>query len=170
MHVLAEKYTNKKCHAHSNMHSIPWRRTLFNSHPFISSSNFSANCMVCHCYLCRDGCWIMYINCLGMECISLCAWHFLFVYFVSQCIAMIPTWARFLFRNLFNNGDLFLFFLKNTVKSNIVLPFYVVVIMRCCPCTCSWCIILTHVHRQIASNSQYTLPPQSSLQKSAGAW
>ena len=38
-----------------------------------------------------------------MECISLCAWHILFLHFVSQCIhaLAIPTWARFLFRNLF---------------------------------------------------------------------
>ena len=33
---------------------------------------------------------------------SLCTWHFLFVYFVSQCIHWtIPTSARFLYRNLF---------------------------------------------------------------------
>ena len=32
-------------------------------------------------------------------------------------------------------------------------------------CTYSWCVILTCVHKQMASNSQYTLPPQSSLQK-----
>ena len=39
-----------------------------------------------------------------MECISLCAWHFSFVYFVSQCIhALIHPYTsyRFHFRNLF---------------------------------------------------------------------
>ena len=59
MHWLT-KYTNKKCHPHSDMYSIITMVTL------------------------------------------LCAWHFLFVYFVSQCIHWaIPTSARFLFRNLF---------------------------------------------------------------------
>ena len=33
MHWLT-KYINKKCHAHSDMHSI----TLFNNHPYISSN------------------------------------------------------------------------------------------------------------------------------------
>ena len=37
-----------------------------------------------------------------MECVSLCAWHFLSVFFVSQCMHWaIPTSARFRFRNLF---------------------------------------------------------------------
>ena len=31
------KYTNKTCHAHSDMHSITWPH-LFNNHPYISSS------------------------------------------------------------------------------------------------------------------------------------
>ena len=39
--------------------------------------------------------------CYGVRA-SLCAWHVLFLYFVSQCIHWtIPTWARFLFRNFF---------------------------------------------------------------------
>ena len=32
------KYKNKKCHAHSDMHSITWPCTLFNNHPYVSSS------------------------------------------------------------------------------------------------------------------------------------
>ena len=43
-------------------------------------------------------------------------------------------------------------------------------VMRCHLHTCGWCIILAHVavHRWMASNSQYTLPSQSSLQKGTG--
>ena len=37
MNALAEyKYTNKKCHAHSDMHSIYNMTTLFNNHPYTS--------------------------------------------------------------------------------------------------------------------------------------
>ena len=38
MHWLT-KYKNKTCHAHSTMHSINMA-TLFNNHPYISSSKF----------------------------------------------------------------------------------------------------------------------------------
>ena len=41
MHWLT-KYTNKKCHAHSDMHSIPWPHYSAMCHPYISSSKFSA--------------------------------------------------------------------------------------------------------------------------------
>ena len=41
MHWLT-KYKNKTCHAHSDMHSITSVTTLFNNHPYISSSKFSA--------------------------------------------------------------------------------------------------------------------------------
>ena len=37
VHCMAEKYSNKKCHTHSDMHSTPWSR-LLNNHPYISSS------------------------------------------------------------------------------------------------------------------------------------
>ena len=37
-----------------------------------------------YCYLCRDGFWICGH---GMECISLCAWHFLLVYFVKKQVS-----------------------------------------------------------------------------------
>ena len=40
MHWLT-KYTNKKYHAHSDMHSITWPY-LFNNHPYINSSKLSA--------------------------------------------------------------------------------------------------------------------------------
>ena len=42
-----------------------------------------------------------------MECISLCAWRFLFVYFVSQCKFIEVYWVDFL--EIFYS-DLFLFF------------------------------------------------------------
>ena len=43
MNALADKkYTNKKCHAHSDLHSIHMA-ILFNSHPYISSSKCSVN-------------------------------------------------------------------------------------------------------------------------------
>ena len=39
MNALADKvYKNKTCHAHSDMHSITYMATLFNNHPYISSS------------------------------------------------------------------------------------------------------------------------------------
>ena len=42
MNALADKkYTNKKCHTHSDIHFI--MATSFNNHPYISSNKFSAN-------------------------------------------------------------------------------------------------------------------------------
>ena len=39
MNALADKvHTNKKCHAHSDMHALHIMATLFNNHPYISSS------------------------------------------------------------------------------------------------------------------------------------
>ena len=32
-------------------------------------------------------------------------------------------------------------------------------VMQCCPCTSGWCIILAHVRRWMASNSQYNTAP-----------
>ena len=43
MNALADKVHNKTFHAHSYMHSITNMATLFNNHPYISSSKFSAN-------------------------------------------------------------------------------------------------------------------------------
>ena len=83
----------------------------------------------------------------------------LVVYFVSQCIHWAtPTSARFLFKKSF---------LWRPVFDQITCNFFQFVI-RCHQHTCSWCVILTRVHRRTASNSQYTLPPKSSLQESAG--
>ena len=92
MHWLT-KYTNKKCHAHSGMHSIIIMGTLFNNHPYISSSGWPVGNKFSATYIGMHGCWIMWPCACG---------HFLFVYFVSQCIHWdIPTSARFLFRNLY---------------------------------------------------------------------
>ena len=66
------------------MHSIIIMTTLFNNHLYISSSKSHG--------------YVEMVVEYDMECISLCAWHFLFVYFVIQCIhSAIPTSARFLF-------------------------------------------------------------------------
>ena len=68
------------------------RATLFNNHQWHAMS------ALIYCYLCRDGCWIMW-PCYGVH---ITVWHSLFVYFVSQCIHWaIPASARFLLRNLF---------------------------------------------------------------------
>ena len=53
--------------------------TLFNNHPYISSSGTPVGTKFTATYV---GMVVGHV----MECISLCAWHFLFVYFVSQCI------------------------------------------------------------------------------------
>ena len=39
--------------------------------------------------------------------------------------------------------------------------------MQCHPRNYSWYVIRAHAHWRMASNTQYTLPPQSSLQESA---
>ena len=88
-----------------------------------------------NCYLCRDGCCIMW-PCMLWSAYH-CAWHFLFVYFVRQCIHWaIPTSARFLL-------EIFLWRL--------------VIFLRyaCRPRTCGWCVILARVHRRMASNSTF---------------
>ena len=71
----------------------------------------------------------------------------------------IPTSVRFLFRSL-SLETLFCSFLIDIFQF----------VMRCHLRTCGWCIILAHVavHRWMASNSQYTLSSQSSLQKGTG--
>ena len=73
--------------------------TLFNNHPYTSSSGTPVGTKFTATYV------GMVVETYGhvMEYISLCAWHVLFLYFVSQCINALnhPTWARFLFRNLF---------------------------------------------------------------------
>ena len=59
------KYKNKKCYAHSDMHSMA---TLFNNHLYISSGKFSANWRATATYV------GMVFECgRVMECISLCA-------------------------------------------------------------------------------------------------
>ena len=42
MNELADK-VHKQGMPHNDMHSITWLATLFNNHPYISSSKFSAN-------------------------------------------------------------------------------------------------------------------------------
>ena len=93
-----------------------------------------------------------------MECTSLCAWHILSLYFVSQCIHALshPYMARFLFRNLCMETCFCSFLIKNLL-----------LVTRCCPQNCGWCVIHARVHWRMASNSQYALPPQSSPQETA---
>ena len=60
-----------------------------------------------------------------------------------------PTLAR----NLFMETCFCLFLIKKSCNKLFV--------MQCHPHNCGWCIILTCVHGQMASSSQYALPPQS---------
>ena len=110
-------------------------------------------------HVCRDGCWIMW-PCY-MECISLCAWHFLFLYLSASAFMhwAIPAWARFLFRNLFME-TCFCFFFDKKSFNNLLHGATLVIAVDAS---------LAHVCWQTASNSQYALPPQSSLQESASS-
>ena len=49
----------------------------------------------------------------------LCPWPYLFLYFVSQCIHVLshPTWARFLFRNLFMETYFCSFLIKKSFNN-----------------------------------------------------
>ena len=88
--------------------------------------------------------------------ISQCAWLFLFVYFVSQCLHSwsIPTLAWFLFRNILWRLVSVLFWLLYIPCSIIVVnynSFWKLFWCTCsffvmcrCPRTCGWCVILAH--------------------------
>ena len=70
----------------------------------------------------------------------------------------IPTWGRFLFRNLFMETCFCSFLIKK-------LQLFVT---RYRPRNCGWCVIRARVHWRMASNNQPPRPPQSSPQKIAG--
>ena len=90
-----------------------------------------------------------------MECISLCAWYILFLYFVSQCIHwFVPTWATFLFRNLLWRLVSVLFLNINLLTITCKINFD----MQWRPCNCSWCVIRARVHWQMAYNSHMLCP------------
>ena len=93
MHWLT-KYTKKKCHVHSDIHSITCMATLFNNHPYISSSKYY-------------GCWIMWpcyrvhiTVCMALPCVLSQPVH--------SCIGTSLHQLDF-FLEIFY-GDLFLFF------------------------------------------------------------
>ena len=73
MHWLT-KYINKRCHAHSDMHSITLPHYSTPMHPYISSSKFSAN-------------WCATATYAWSACVSsgtsLCAWH------ITVCMALL---------------------------------------------------------------------------------
>ena len=78
--------------------------------------------------LCRDACWIMWP---WLKCMSLCAWHFLFVYFVNQCVHWaIPIHQLDFFSEIFLWRPkllLLLFFSKNLYYITITItPFPVI--------------------------------------------
>ena len=87
--------------------------------------------------------------------ITVCIAHLVFVLCqpVHSCIEP-SLWARVLLEIFY--GDLFLSFFDNSLLTFVT---------RYCPRNCDWCVIHTHVHRRMASNSQYALPPRSSPQK-----
>ena len=58
------KYTNRKCHADSDMHFMDTMATLFNNHLYISSSKFSANWCATTYHPCTH----------GYDIVSLCGW------------------------------------------------------------------------------------------------
>ena len=81
MNALADKVYQQEVPC-TQWYAVHTMATLFNNHPYISSSKFSANWRATATYV------GIVVELCGhvMECISLCAWHFLFFYYVSQCI------------------------------------------------------------------------------------
>ena len=77
--------------------------TLFNNHPYISSNKFSANS-------CATATYVGMVDECGhnMECISLCAWHFSFLYFVNLCHSLSHPSSAIDFSFEFFYEDLFL--------------------------------------------------------------
>ena len=116
-------------------------------------------------------------SCYGVH---ITVWHSLFVYLVSQFIKWsIPTSARFLFRNVFE--DLWVYtsipcmwtllassFIRPALHllvyaRNLLTKFSLMVFFQyaCCPRTCSWRVILTCA----LMNGQYTLPSRLPAKK-----
>ena len=77
-----------------------------------------------------------------------------FICTLSASAFMHWTIPRFLFRKSFYGDLISFFFDKNLLTICYAVP----------PTYCGWCI---HVCWQMASNSQYSLPPQSSPQENA---
>ena len=143
------------------------------------------NKLVCHCYLCRDGCWIMWecmcISLCGTPCLctlsasafielSLYQLDFFLETFLWQLVSLIFDMRS----EIINFSSTFLAqacikwnVLKFLVSALFKKLFSIKFVMWCHPCNHSWCVI----HARVLTNGVQQLvhsAPQSSSQKSAG--
>ena len=114
------KYTNKNCHAHSDMHSIPWPHysttipTYVSSHGMPFTATYVQGWLLNNVAMAWSACVHACVRTCMCVCVRACVCacmhtgtSCLCTYFVSQCIHWaIPRSARFLF-NFFFYGDLF---------------------------------------------------------------
>ena len=118
MHWLT-KYINKKCHAHGDMQHghIIQQPSL---HKYTSGMPVNTKFTVTYVV------WLL--NNVAMLHITACvhAWHFLFMYFVSQCIHVLNhllySSARFPFRNLFMDSNSIMYRMKSECHHTQACP------------------------------------------------